>query len=289
MTKVTTWACALFALGAMSCATTSSPPAGKVARTTCTGADLDGTLWLQTAVEAEALARQAYAVAGRMLEAALADPSWTAALEQVGDASHLPPAVILDVDETVLDNSPFEGRALRRGEGFEPARWKEWVARAEAPALPGAVEFCRAAAARGVAVIFVTNREADEERATRENLRRAGFPLDAVADAVLSKGERPDWSADKGSRRAFVAASHRVLLLIGDDLGDFVSGARAGLPQRQGLARAHRERWGRSWIVVPNPVYGSWERAITGGATGDEACRRKLQALRGYGEENVAR
>lgn len=289
MTMVPTLACALFALGAMSCATTLAPPAGGVAQTTCTGADLDGTLWLQSAVEAEGLARQAYTVAERMLEAALAEARWTAALEQVGDASHLPPAVILDVDETVLDNSYFEARALQRGEGFEAARWKEWVARAEAPALPGAVEFCRAAARRGVAVIFVTNREADEEEATRENLRRAGFPLETVADAVLTKGERPEWSADKGSRRAFVAASHRILLLIGDDLGDFVSGARAGLPQRQELAQAHRERWGRSWIVLPNPVYGSWERAITDGATGEAACRRKLAALRGWRDENAAK
>ncbi len=282
MTKPMTVAGLLVALGAMSCATTPSPPAGAVVPTTCSGADLDGTAWLQTAVEAEGLARQAYAVAARMLEAALADPGWTAALEQQGEFSRLPPAVILDVDETVLDNSPFEARALRRGEPFETVRWKEWVARAEARPLPGALEFCRAAAARGVAVIFVTNREADLEDATRENLRRAGFPLDTVADPLLTKGERPEWSSDKGTRRAHVAATHRVLLLVGDDLGDFVSGARSALPQRWGLAQAHRDAWGTRWIVLPNPVYGSWEWALTGGAEGEEACRRKLDALRDY-------
>ncbi len=99
---------------------------------------------------------------------------------------------------------------------------------------------------------------------------------------MLSKGERPEWGSDKGSRRAYVAASHRVLLLIGDDFGDFLSGARAGLEARRELAQAHRQRWGRSWIALPNPVYGSWERAITGGAEGEEACRRKLDTLRGY-------
>lgn len=282
MTKPMTVAGLVLAAGAMSCATTLSPPAGAVVQTTCTGADLDGTLWLQTAVEAEGLARQAYAVAARMLEAALADPGWTAALEQQGEFSRLPPAVILDVDETVLDNSPFEARALRRGEPFETVRWKEWVARAEALPRPGAVEFCRAAAARGVAVIFVTNRDADEEEATRENLRRAGFPLDTVADPLLTKGEKPEWGSDKGTRRAYVAATHRVLLLVGDDLGDFVSGARSDLPQRRELAQAHRDAWGTRWIVLPNPVYGSWERALTGGAEDEQACRRKVDALRGY-------
>lgn len=282
MTKPMTVAGLVLALGAMSCATTLSPPAGDLVQATCTGADLDGTLWVQTAVEAEGVTRQAYAVAARMLEAALADPGWTAALEQQGEFSRLPPAVILDVDETVLDNSPFEARALQRGQSFDLGRWKDWVARAEALPRPGALEFCRAAAARGVAVVFVTNREADEEDATRENLRRAGFPLDTVADPVLAKGEKPEWGSDKGSRRAHVAATHRVLLLVGDDLGDFVSGARSDLPQRRELAQAHRDDWGTRWIVLPNPVYGSWERALTGGSEGEEACRRKLDALRGY-------
>jgi acid phosphatase len=263
---------------------TSTTPGAQVgaAAPICAAADLDGTLWRQTAVEAEGLALQAYALATLRLQKALADPEWTAALEQEGGVSHLPPAVILDVDETVLDTSPFEARALRWGEPFDPARWQQWVERGQAQPVPAALEFCRCAADRGVAVVFISNRGADEEEATRENLRRAGFPLDTALDSVLTRGERPEWGSDNGSRRGFVAASHRVLLLLGDDLGDFVSGTRAGLAARRELAQTHSRRWGRSWILLPNPVYGSWERAITGGAEGEDACRLTFEALKGY-------
>ncbi len=138
-------------LVAASCSSTAPAPKAAAAVPTCATAGLDSTLWLQTAVEAEGLARQAYALATLRLEQALADPRWTAALEQAGEASHLPPAVILDVDETVLDNSAFEARALQRGEAFDLSRWKEWVRSEQAQPVPGALEFCRYAAERGVA------------------------------------------------------------------------------------------------------------------------------------------
>ena len=94
-----------------------------------------------------------------MLDRALADKTWTAALEQAGDFGSKPPAVILDIDETVLDNSESEERSIRAGVAYSEALWAEWCNQRKATPIPGALEFTKAAAAKGVTVFYVTNRE----------------------------------------------------------------------------------------------------------------------------------
>ncbi len=223
------------------------------------------TLWVQTAAEYRAAAESAYNVARAALEAGRSRPGGSAALEQTGDATALPPAVILDVDETVLDNSPYQAWMIReRKLSYTPESWAAWVGRAEAQPVPGALEFTRYAARSGVAVFYVTNRDRSEEAATRVNLEKMGFPVTSEVDAVLTRGERPEWGSDKTSRRALVAASHRLVLLVGDDFGDFVSIEGLSPQQRAELVQTHRGRWGRDWIILPNPMYGSWERALHG-------------------------
>jgi len=244
---------------------------------------LDATLWAQTAAEARALSLAVFGAAARELEAALADPA-RSALGQGTEAAALPAAVIADVDETLLDNIRFQGRMLADGIRFDAVLWTEWVERAEAVPMPGALEFARLAAARGVTLFYVTNRDAHHETATRANLERAGFPLAAGRDTVLTRGERPEWRSDKTSRREEVARDYRVLLLLGDDLNDFVAGARVGIEPRRTLVDAHAERWGRDWFLLPNPMYGSWEDAVLGARdlAADEVLRRKLAAVRGF-------
>lgn len=247
---------------------------------------LDGVLWFQTAEEARQLQRQAFLAARRALDAALQDPAWSA-LDQGAEAAGLPLAVIADVDETLLDNSPFEGWMLRSGRQFNAADWTAWVDAAEALPLAGAVEFARYAAERGVTMFYVTNRDAEHETATLENLRREGFPLRDDVDVLLLRGERPDWTSDKQGRRELVAAGHRVVLLLGDDLNDFMTGVYDATPERRAeLARAAADRFGTSWFVLPNPEYGSWKRALDSGlpraASPEEARARKLARLRAF-------
>jgi len=226
---------------------------------------LNATLWVQTAVEYRASALQAYELAGRMLEPALEDSSWTAALEQTGDYAALPPAVVLDVDETVLDNSPYQARLILDRDVFGPRTWDAWVEERAAAAIPGALEFCLRAAEHDVTVFYVTNRDAHLEEATRDNLAALGFPLDADLDTVLTRGETEEWdTSDKAPRRRAVAAEHRILLLIGDNMGDFVSASEGSVAERMAFAREHREAWGSRWITLPNPQYGSWEGAVLG-------------------------
>ena len=257
---------ALVAPGA--CANRTAPPAVAPAAPAAAAASParvslpDSVVWFRTSVEYRAAAVQAYRLASLMLDRALADPSWTAALEQGGDARSKPPAVILDVDETVLDNSESEERNVREGAVYSEARWAEWCNERKATPIPGALAFTRGAAAKGVTVFYVTNRDRALEQATRDNLAKFGFPLDAGRDTVLTRAERPEWaSSDKSSRRSLVAQDFRILLLVGDDFGDFVAGARGTLAARRALDEAHAARWGVTWIMLPNPLYGSWKTA----------------------------
>lgn len=245
---------------------------------------LGGVLWQQTSAEYRALAVASFHRARLELDRALADPTATAAIEQQGDVSALPPAVISDVDETLLDNSPYEADRIRVGGRYEAASWGAWVDRAQASAVPGALDFVKYAAARGVTVFYVTNRAAPLEGKTRENLAALGFPLRDDLDTVLVPGERPDWGSEKAARRSEVAKNFRILLLVGDDLGDFVTGARARPEERVALAERYAERWQQSWILLPNPYYGSWERALLDNQRDlpeSEIVRRKLARLRG--------
>ncbi|MEO8274871.1 MAG: HAD family acid phosphatase [Thermoanaerobaculia bacterium] len=245
---------------------------------------LGAVLWMQTSAEYRALALSAFARARAELDLALKTPTWTAALEQTGDFAGRPPAVIVDVDETMLDNSPYEGDRIRAGQRYDEASWHSWVDRATAEAIPGALDFARYAAAQGVTVFYVTNRAAMYEEATRTNLRTRGFPVATERDTVLLAGERPEWTSDKGTRRTEVAREFRILLLVGDDLGDFVSGARALPDERVALAERYADRWQERWILIPNAYYGSWERALSGnerGLSDDEVLRRKMARLRG--------
>lgn len=252
--------------------------AGGAARPSSAVEALNATLWFQSAVEYRALAIQAYATATRALSRGLADSAWTAALEQTADFEDLPPAVIVDVDETVLDNGDYQGRLLEDGTRFAADTWAAWVAEQSADAVPGAIRFARAAAREGVTVFYVTNRDAPLEADTRANLARLDFPVpEGDEDVVLTRGERPEWGSDKSSRRTHVARSYRILLLVGDDLGDFLE-TDASLAAREAALERHADRWGERWVVLPNPMYGSWERALLEGS-GADAVGVKLRRI----------
>lgn len=229
--------------------------------------NLHSTLWQQTAVEYDGTTRGAYQLAEIMAQRALEDSLWTAAIEQAEmDGSRyasLPPAVVLDVDETVLDNSAYQARLVRQNESYDTESWQAWCREAQADPVPGALAFTRAMDERGVQVIYLTNRDAEVEAATRENLRRLGFPIreTETSDAVLTQGEREGWEP-KSPRRQWVADQFRILLLIGDNFGDFAAEVETSPGQRQQKANAFREYWGTRWIVLPNAQYGSWVGAL---------------------------
>jgi acid phosphatase len=227
--------------------------------------NLNAVLWMQTAVEYRGAALGAYAHARTLLDAALNDPARSAAIEQQGQPLPVASAVVLDVDETVLDNSPYQAQQTQEGAGrFDPASWNRWARMATAEAVPGALEFLHYARSRGVKVVLITNRHGPtEEGATVENLRKLGFEITADDIHCL---EEQGWTRDKTARRALVAKQYRVLLLVGDDFGDFVSVSGATLEARRALLVQHQAFLRDRWVVIPNPTYGSWESALTVGA-----------------------
>lgn len=249
--------------------------------------EMDSALWVLTSAEHQAASRQVYALARERLEEALADPSWWAPAEEApAGYEQRPPAIILDVDETVLNNALSEAELVSRREEYNSTVWNAWVKRAEATALAGVKEYLDFADQQGVAIFYVTNRDAADslEEPTRKNLLSEGLPVQGGEgrDTVLLKNERPEWTGDKKSRREFVARTHRIVGLFGDDLNDFVSGARAKEPgTRRDLAAQYGDRWGKSWFLLPNPMYGSWEDSLFERDFGRPYCD-KVKSKRGW-------
>lgn len=220
--------------------------------------NLNATLWVQSSAEYGALTTQTYRAAATALTAALADPHWTAAYEQTNDFRALPPAVILDLDETVLDNSSAQVQAMRSGRGFTEEGWTAWVKEARALAIPGAVAFLHAARLKGVALHYITNRvcnTADADDPTVKVLKALRIPYAPDRLHCRTAG------SDKTGRRHAVAERFRILLLIGDDFNDFTAVPDA-VTERAELRKFYEPMWGEKWFVLPNPMYGSWERSV---------------------------
>ena len=228
--------------------------------------NLNAVLWMQKSVEYKANAEAVFALAKIRLDQALKDKSWTAApAEQTGDFKNLTPAIVADADETVLDNSGYQAWMVANGETFNPKTWTKFVNSQTSTAVPGAVEFAKYAESKGVRVFYVTNRTKGEEPATRENMRKLGFPMQANIDTILTAKEQPDWGSAKGTRRAAIAKHYRILLLLGDNFGDFTDAYKGSVDERQKVYEENAARWGRDWLMLPNPSYGSFEAAPFGG------------------------
>ena len=275
-----------FALLLSACASTPTalPPPAMTA-TAATGAhdNLNATLWMQSAAEYQAATLGSYAQARQQLDAALADATINALPlpEQTQGFESLPPAIISDADETLIDNSPFQARRIRDGGDFDPATWAAWSNERKARGIPGAVAFAQYAASRGVTVYYVTNRDhTSEYQATADNLRALGFPLAEDNSNLLLRGDPRAPGKEKGERRRFVAKNHRVVMLLGDNLGDFLDGVGGDVAARQALIAPYADWWGSLWIMLPNPSYGSWESAVLKACAEQPSTACKREALR---------
>ncbi len=251
--------------------------------------NLNATLWTQRSLEHDLVYRQVYAQASRQIVAALAQPDWDALPknERKTRAAGLPPAVIVDVDETVLDNSPYQARLIRDGQEYDEFTWDAWCREKAARPTPGALDFARAAAAKGVTVFYLTNRAQHLNGVTLENLKSAGFPVPDNETVFLGLGlvvpGCESNGSDKGCRRELIGRTHRVLAMVGDQLGDFID-VEANTPATREQAAAPYAGWfGERWFMLPNPTYGSWDSAVLGnerGAPPETKRRLRREALR---------
>jgi acid phosphatase len=200
----------------------------------------------------------------------IADKTWSAIPYQTG-ADDLPPAIIMDIDQTVVNGVDFQ---LGYEPPFTTEKFDGWNATHTAEAVPGAPEFVKLARDSGVRVFFLTNRFCNDtaeascvqKPITVQDLFEAGMP--AVDSDVSLAGERPDWGSEKKVRRDYIAQSHRVIMLFGDNLGDFIPCVRrtpsapctegGTAANRLALTTGHDAYWGAGWYMLPNPMYGSW-------------------------------
>ncbi len=257
------------------CACKPLPPASTDASSvpsapgTAADDNLNAVAWVQTSVEYRALAEQTFRAAAERLDAALQAPHWDALVpdERGNEALGLKPAVILDVDETVLDNSPYQARLIRDGGEYDEAGWAQWVAEKKARPVPGVLDFARAATARGVTLLYISNRAVHLKEATLANLREAGLPV-ADDSVFLGLGTVVEGCEQHGSekncRRRLAGRGYRVLMQFGDQVGDFVQVVANTRQDRDVLYDEYADWFGDRWFMLPNPTYGSWEPALFG-------------------------
>jgi 5'-nucleotidase (lipoprotein e(P4) family) len=225
---------------------------------------IGANLYLQTSAEYRAACLQAYNCASNRLNQ----------LVEAKSITGMRPAVIMDLDETVFDNSSFQTYLYLSGQDYTDTLWGNYEKNfaKDVTLIPGAKEFIEKAYAMGVEVIYVSNRLKTNQASTKDALVRLGIAGTEVDDRLYLKED----SSDKCGRRELIAATYNVLMLIGDNLRDFlevfVNPKLPDNPAAKDLLAAIDTRkkevdrlafhWGDNWFIIPNPVYGEWDRLI---------------------------
>jgi acid phosphatase len=236
--------------------------------------DLLANLYMQTSAEYRACCLQVYQCAGDRLAAVMPFVS----------GQPLRPAVVLDLDETVFDNSRFQSFLDRERLPYKDEYWDLWEKDypREVGLVPGARAFIEKAEKLGVTPVYISNRLEKFRPSTITALANNGLNTDNLDNRLFLK----ETSSDKSARRERVAAKYRVLMYFGDNLRDFSEWFAAPADLKpgddEGQRKAIRERlhkvdeaaghWGVDWYVLPNPVYGEWQKLL-----GDQP-RRKLRS-----------
>ena len=226
------------------------------------------TLWYQKAAETKALYLQGYNVATNRLKELLQKPT------------DKPYSIVLDLDETVLDNSPYQVQNVKDGTAFNPKNWDAWVQKASAKAVPGAKEFLQYAHQNGVQIYYISDRAANQVDATIKNLEKEGIPVQGKDHLMfLEKGVK-----SKEGRRQKVQEKTNLVMLLGDNLVDFADFSKTSADERGKKLEELKKEFGEKFIIFPNPMYGSWESTVYKGkkldAKGQTEERQK--ALQGY-------
>jgi len=204
-------------------------------------------LWQQKAAEYRALCYQAFNIAALRLHAI---PKKKFRKEKL--------AIITDLDETILDNSYSAAQLIREGKTYSPANWKNWSSRSAATGVPGAADFLNEANKKGVTIFYISNRDTSEIQSTLLNLQKLQLPNADTAHMLFQIR-----SSSKEERRKIVMSQYNVVMLLGDNLNDFMNVfEKKSIDGRFIETDSTRTEWGNKFIVLPNSTYGEWENAL---------------------------
>ena len=212
-------------------------------------------LYQQHAAEYRALAFQAFNIAKLRLDEDFAKKNLKGLSKEERKKTR---AVVVDIDETVLDNSPSQAYQIKNRLPFNMADWIDWGEKRSAKAIPGAVEFLKYANQKGVRVFYISNRAESQKQATMDNLKSVGFPDVSNETMLLQTAE-----SNKEARRRIVLEKHRIVLLVGDNLNDFAENfEKKSVADRFAETEKDKNLFGSKYIVLPNAMYGAWESSI---------------------------
>ena len=227
-----------------------------------------GTLWYQNAAEVDALYQQGYNVATNKLKELLKQPT------------DKPYSIVLDIDETVLSNIPFQVKMIKDGTAFNPKLWDEWVQKAEATPVAGAKEFLQFADKNKVQIYYISDRTDAQVDATIKNLEAQGLPVQDRDHLMFKK----EGDKSKEGRRQEVLKHTNLVMLFGDNLVDFAEFSTKSEEDRDKMFEQLKAEFGDKFIIFPNPMYGSWESAVYKGEKkdGKGQSEARMNALKGY-------
>lgn len=202
--------------------------------------------WFQQSGEYQALTYQAFNTA-------------TMVFDNAKPLDGKPKAVVVDLDETMIDNSAYSAWQVKANKPFDSKTWSEWTSAKQALAVPGAVNFANYVNSHGGTMFYVSNRKTTEYAATMENLNRLGFTGVNEKTLLLSSN-----TSNKQARfDAIKAAGYNIVLYAGDNLNDFGSATyHKDNAQRRAFVNQNHNQFGTQYIVLPNPLYGDWESGL---------------------------
>ncbi|BED91377.1 hypothetical protein PspMM1_38450 [Pseudoalteromonas sp. MM1] len=184
---------------------------------------------------------------------------------------------VMDVDETVLDNSAYQKQTELSGKGYTPDTWQAWVKSENATLVPGAKSFIEALYKQGGKVALITNRDKANDEHTWNNLKAVGLPITVENTCLMGRSEADKTAVDgkhfindkdlrrqqitKGTADCFTPKGTQnnwqqpyvIKFQIGDNIEDF-----SGITQESANIEALQPKLGKSLFLLPNPMYGSW-------------------------------
>ena len=198
--------------------------------------------WHKNSAEYKALCLQAYNAAKNKLDIELS--------KNIDETL----AIVADLDETILNNTPYNEMLIEENTSYNQENWSHWVNKKIATAVPGSLDFFNYADSKGVEIIYLSNRRVENYEPTKENLISLGFPFKESTQMLLRTNSR-----DKDERRKSIE-NYNIIMFIGDNLGDFDSTFfDKDNEERWEISKSKKEKFGDSFILIPNLIYGDWE------------------------------